>query len=253
MLHLANDYIRNNVIVGHSPQASTITQQTFSLIQCNNIKVELEKDCNSYIYSSLISFIDALNGLQNGFYSWPTVKLYYSVFYALRAYLGLNDICIFYVGTKAFNINLNNQTNANKISGTTHKVVMELFKQNFQNHVLLTQDIDQAHPFDWLTYLREYSNYKNPRFCEPNIPSHFTRIDSMNLKNALIAYNQDKNYLYAFDKDHAIIAYPLEIIKSVLHIYTNKGLTFDEVDLENIKEALSCINGTTGYFDSILD
>ena len=50
----------------------------------------LDADAADYTFSSLVSLADALSGIRQGFFSWSTVKLYYSVFYALRAFLAVN-------------------------------------------------------------------------------------------------------------------------------------------------------------------
>lgn len=251
MLHLANDYIRNSVITGHSPQVSSIPLQTFTPQNIARVKEELEKDSLSYLYSSMLSFIDALNGLKQGFYSWPTVKLYYSVFYALRAHLGFHKICLFYVGNKAFSIDLNTETNARKEKGTTHKAVLDLFKRKFPDHILLTQDIDQQHPFEWLTSLREVANYKQPKFCEPDVPEHFSKIESLCLESALHSYIKDDEYLLTFDHEHACVAYPLKLLKLILTDLVTRGLKFEEADMEHLCEALEQIGGAIECFSEL--
>ncbi|WP_158008864.1 hypothetical protein, partial [Vibrio tasmaniensis] len=138
--------------------------------------------------------------------------------------------------------------NAHKEGGTTHKVVLDVFKRSFPHNVLLSQDIDQKHPFDWLTDLREHTNYKNPKFCEPSTPTHFSKIENLCIATALQAYNEDEDYLYTFDDDHACVAYPLKIIRLALSEFDDKGLTFDNLDLEHISTALAQIDGATECF-----
>ncbi|WP_108254057.1 hypothetical protein [Vibrio cholerae] len=252
MPHLANEYIRNHVITGHSPQISTIPSQIFSQTHISSIRTELQNDSTHYLYSALISFIDALNGLNSGYYSWPTVKLYYSVFYSLRAYLGLNEYCIFYVGNKPFSINLKTENTAKKEGGNTHKVVLDVFRRVYADNVLLTQDIAQKHPFEWLVELREVANYKNPKFCEPNTPAHFSKIKSLCLLTVLQSYCADNLHLHTFDEDHAAVAYPLKILKMVLGEFLAKGLTFEDADTENIINSLTSISGAQVIFSELI-
>jgi hypothetical protein len=65
---------------------------------CGDVRVQkaLEEDAKDYYFSGLLSFVEALRGPPCGLSSWATVKLYYSVFYTLRAILALNEVAIFY-------------------------------------------------------------------------------------------------------------------------------------------------------------
>ena len=41
----------------------------------------LRDEATEYFYSAYVSICDALTGLDKGYYSWATVKLYYATFY----------------------------------------------------------------------------------------------------------------------------------------------------------------------------
>ncbi len=53
------------------------------------LKKRLLLDAGDYYQSALVSLVDGLRSIPSSFYSWSTVKLYYSVFYALRARLAI--------------------------------------------------------------------------------------------------------------------------------------------------------------------
>lgn len=172
----------------------------------------LHRDSLEYYYSAMVSVCDAVRGLGQGFYTWPTVKLYYAVFYLLRAILATRSICVFYLGTTPYSVLVRPGERLCKGCGNTHGFVLSIFKKHFAGNVLLSQDIGYTSPLDWLTAMRENANYKESKFCEPNLPDLFKKIMGSGLYLAIDEYFKDKSYLYAFDPDHAMLAYPLAVL-----------------------------------------
>jgi len=68
-------------------------------IEALHLQTLLHRDALDGYYSALVSFADALHGLQANYFSWATVKLYYALFYCLRALLSGAGVCIFYLGS----------------------------------------------------------------------------------------------------------------------------------------------------------
>jgi len=240
MWHLANDYIRTNIFpdVGTKPpEKKVVLAYKFSSYDTKLVLKALQEDASSYLYSSIISFLDALQGLKAGFYSWPTVKLYYSIFYSCRASLASHKICLFYVGRSAFSVNLNGNNIPLSQGGNTHQAVLELYRSSMPLSSFLAQEIDQEKPFEWFAYKREYCNYKQPKFCEPTIPAYFNKIDSIGAKSCLTAYNNDTN-LYLFDKDHAIVSYPYALILETIKEFSHVGINLDEPELQHLRNNL---------------
>jgi hypothetical protein len=85
-------------------QSQHTTSIPLTNAQASMLERSLIQDSMAYTYSGIISLANAISGLEHGAYSWSTVKAYYSSFYFLRAILALNKICIFYIGTKPYNI-----------------------------------------------------------------------------------------------------------------------------------------------------
>jgi uncharacterized protein (UPF0332 family) len=210
MVHQSQIYI-DNTILSNTLLSNVYlnSSQVDSLLNC------LNNDAKSYIYSATVSVGDAILGLRYNRFTWATVKLYYSTFYSLRAFLALDNICIFYHNRKPYYLEVESGKSPQKASGTTHKVVLEEFKRLNTNHLLLSQEIDLANPLNWLMEKREESNYKNAKFTEPEIPVHFTKIMQSQIRGAIEAYLTDSDDFYTFDKDHAILAYPLKCIQLV--------------------------------------
>ena len=62
--------------------------------QADDMAQLLGDEIASYYYKALLSYIESIPALTNKLFSWATVRLYYSVFYAIKAYLACNNIAI---------------------------------------------------------------------------------------------------------------------------------------------------------------
>lgn len=239
-MHLAQAYTNRQVTSGawHPP----LTTVTLRPKDAQALTQALNQDASNYIFLAWVSFADAVRGVQQCFYSWATVKTYYCLFYALRARLALHGFGIVYEGKKARGFDASPGTTFEKLSGNTHKVVLDRFAKKFPAHVLVSQTIGTLSPLDWMMERREAANYRDGRFCEPLAPAHFSRIESIGLRKALNAYCSDKTLLYAFDPEHAILAFPL----AVLHDVQNELRGRTNLRMES--EALSFLR--TGLKDS---
>lgn len=213
----------------------------------------LKNDAINYLYSALISYAEAIKGVEAGFFSWATVKLYYCAFYSLRSILSVDGLCIFYVGSKGFSIKVRQGECPIKANGTTHKLVMNLFKKNNSSSPFVTQEIDMDEPFDWLMMKREEANYKNGRFTEPGMPIIFNK-SSVGLQVLLKEYILDVEKKYCFDSDHAVLALPLEIIKEALNkLKTNTNFRLNTNDVRFLKSLLRVSGNPVVEFQKLID
>lgn len=200
----------------------------------------MRADASNFAFSALVSFTDALSGLRQEFYSWTTVKLYYSVFYSLRAILALNDYAIYYEGSKPRGIEASPGAIVEKLAeGNTHKTVLVTFARRHARHPLLSQKIGLEEPLDWLMRRREEANYTGV-FSEPLAPPHFERIHASGIRKSIEAYLDDS--LYTFDPDHAMIAFPLATIQAM----AADGARILEAGVDFVAKRLSDRHGAYG-------
>lgn len=207
-MHKAQHYIAHNVF-----NTSNTIHIPLNAVHASRIESELSNDSVSYFYSSVVSYADAIKGIQSNFYSWAIVKLYYSIFYAFRSILASNKSVIFYIGTKPYSLTCQPGATAKKESGNTHKVVISFFEQKFPSHILLSQDINLMSPCNWFIEKREEANYKLAKFTEPTIPQCLENTAKYSLRSLLGFYIDDKTHIHTFDKDHAMLAFPLKLIQ----------------------------------------
>lgn len=214
-MHRASEYLQSINKTGLGSVLSPIERQL--LESC------LHDDACSYYQSSLMSFIDALSSIPEGFYSWATVKSYYSVFYALRARLALAGQCVFYDGTKGRLLGTSAASFVSNVNTpSTHKTVLSRFSSLFPNDFFLTQEIDDESPLLWLVGKREEANYKQARFSEPFAPNHLNYAATTDVRQMLNAYLSED--LYVHSKEHAIVAFPFRLLIDLRKRLSNQGL-----------------------------
>ena len=113
-----------------------------------------------------------------------------------------------------------------RLKGNTHQVVLNEFAAE-RTHPHLISQIGGMSALAWLREKREDANYGKAKFEEPSIPVHFERIVEMGVRRAIDGYLSDQSYLYSFDADHAMLAYPLELWRQVLADIKNLPSQFE--------------------------
>jgi hypothetical protein len=134
---------------------ATRTKFLLSSSDAMSLSNALGKDSEGYLYNGILSIGSGIQSILNNNYGWATVKFYYSVFYLARANLGVNNICIVYDGSKPFSIISKPGEQLQKRKGTTHKLVLDQFRQNMSAHIMLGNDINAQCPLEWLMEQRE--------------------------------------------------------------------------------------------------
>lgn len=250
-MHKSQEYLSTSFLPANCSTSNAVNL-VLNRAQAYALSGHLDNDSRSYLFSSILSLSDAISGLNKCLWSWSTVKLYYSVFYALRAFLAANNYCIFYIGSKPMGLLSQAGSSPTRLEGTTHKVVLARFSNLNAHHFILSQEIDLINPFDWLMARREEANYKNARFWEPLAPAHFSKIESVGLRPLIKGYCGSDYILYLFDKDHAMLAYPLYVIREVVTLLKTKGTSLYEDDIKYLKSFLCDKSGPLPELHNLL-
>ena len=212
-MHRAADYLASKF----PAKVKKVVVQAYVLTAADAAAVvpRLRQDANDYYYSACISVIDGLRAVDAGFFTWSTVKFYYSVFYSLRAILAWNGVVVFWPEDSPFHVAATAGSNPSWASGKgSHKCMANCFRKLLPTHFLLRQDIELMNGIDWLLEKRESANYRLSRFQEPAVPEHYTRIVGTGVRQAITAY-LDPASILTFDKDHAIVSFPLAALRVV--------------------------------------
>lgn len=230
-MHKTQTYIVGTLFTG-TPSAATVQAHVINRAEATQISNYLQNDALSYIYSATVTVGDAIRGIRQNLFTWATVKLYYATFYSCRALLALDDISIFYVGSRPFSIEARAGKSPQRKKGQTHKVVLDEFESQGVVSRLISQPIEYISPLDWLMNKREEANYRLAKFKEPNVPEHFQKIVDLDVRQALTAYLQDSSKIYLFDPDHAMVSYPLTTLQYAydkLRGFNNLNFTDSEI------------------------
>jgi hypothetical protein len=212
-VHRAANYLQSQFPT--RPRRAVVEAYTITPRDVIALSPAIDQDADDYFYSACMSVVDGLRATEAGFYTWSAVKLYYSVFYSLRAILGWDRIVIFHpLEAGAYAVAVTPGAHPVLMPGKgTHKSLLEYFRRTRRAHPILQQDIELVDGLQWMLDKREGANYLTPRFCEPRIPDHFAKITSLGVARATGAYFGDRSGLLSFDKDHAIVSFPLAVLR----------------------------------------
>lgn len=206
--------VANRILEGVAP--CNISSHSLTSGDANRLLTSLHADARDAAYSGALSIAEAVQGLDRKLFTWATVKLYYSVFYLARAVLGFHGVGIIYSGTTPYAWVVAAGKSPTKRSGTTHKAVLDAFGLYCKSSVLISQQIGAEEPFTWLMARRVSANYSDPKFCEPNVPAHFSFIERHGVRRLVNDYIADASHLFTFDPEHAMLALPIAGLKLVL-------------------------------------
>jgi hypothetical protein len=210
----ADSYIAG--LFARNASKSVVRSKSLSQLEVTSLISGLHADAADFYYSGWISFLDALNGISKGFFTWPVVKLYYSVFYSFRAALAIDNVCAFHVNGSPFIVTAQPGQNPTSSGDRgTHKAVLKTFERNNPNHPMVSQQIDLEDAVDWIIARRESANYGHPRFSEPDSRGELEYVAVNGLRKILNAYVAEVSLLYVFDPDHAMVAYPLRALQLI--------------------------------------
>lgn len=187
-----------------------------SILQANQIRQTLLEDAGDFYFKGTLSLCEAIFSLSNSLYSWATVKLYYSIFYFLRASLAIKGIALVRKERELFYLkSLPEQLCIRARDRTDHKGTIFTFQDIFSaSDILQSNQINGCMAYIWLMHRREQVNYKEREFHDPNCSDCWLGIDSDvkdgKLDDWISSYIDDSSYIFCFQEDHACLALPLK-------------------------------------------
>ena len=247
-MHRCQAYLHQ---IGFKPPMQSGAFVPLTDVHSKNLSNCLREDCTMMLYSATVSLADAIRGLDENFHTWATVKLYYVVFYVARCQLALHNTLLFYITRTPFTLRTKAGDVPAKKKGQTHEVVLDEFAHLFANSRFLSQPIDIKSPLDWLRERREEANYKNPRFVESNIPSHFKGVLTHGIRKAIHAYLSDNGITYLFDPEHAMLAFPLLLWRDTINEARHHQL-LDTVFIDEISFLTKAFSDKEGPLSEII-
>lgn len=181
--------------------------------QADEFKRHLESEVASYYYKALLSYIESLSALEDKLFSWATVRLYYSVFYSIRAFLACEDIAILRQERRLYYIRAKEGEHFKRCEDTTdHKGSILTLCKLFKNvDPLLSNAVEGMDAYHWMMKKREEVNYKDMDFHDPFPPDFLETIhyevQARGIKSVIEKLIND-NWLYCFQEEYAVLGIP---------------------------------------------
>lgn len=183
-----------------------------SHVEAATLSNALTDDGRSVAQTVFASLADALISISGQRFTWATIKLYYTVFYTLKALTMLDGISVFYRGSSPFSVTAKAGDVFKRRNGNSHSIVFDEFRSEFQSDILLSQPIGNVDALSWIEELRNLASYKTAPFPDPQPGQHFLNA-SERLRLNVSTYFNDDVPIYAFQEDHAIVALPILALK----------------------------------------
>ena len=222
------------------------------------LKSVLIDDVRDYYFKGILSLYEALVSYEERRFSWPTVKLYYSTYYFLRAEMLIRNTILIRPsnGGALYRLTLSSGNQFikpnSKANNSDHKGTIYHFETLYKSvDPLLSNQINGVNSYDWMIASREQVNYKERIFNEPSSPSFWNGTNSLlkvsgSLDALLSIYINDNQYAYTFQNDHAILSIPLKRLLLTCDAFTTYGisslLTNSQVDFINKSTTYPSIN-----------
>lgn len=192
----------------------------------------LNDDALDFFYNGLISFSEGVDSIFLQRYSWATVKLYYSVFYMLRASLACNGIALLQ-NNGVYRLELKENQSPYKTTNdkykSTHTGTISHYIDLFgTSDKLLSNPIEDKTTYEWLKDVREIINYRAASFSEPlwlDIWNKFAEaLENNYLNDLLLLIQEDSDYIYCFQEEYAVVGIPIKRISNTIKEFFDCGL-----------------------------
>lgn len=192
----------------------------------------INQDALDFFNNAVISFSEGIDSIFNKRFSWATVKLYYSVYYLLRASLCCYNYALLR-NRRMYRLKIavgeSPYSTCNKKYNTTHEGTISHYKDVCSgSDVLLTNHIGDMDAYEWMEYVRNVVNYLDVSFREPACLDFWdiykTAVNDNTLSSLLNMLENDTNNIYCFQEDYAVVAIPIKRMKLTIDDLNRRGL-----------------------------
>lgn len=252
----AQSYLENAIDPNYDPtetdkekkKSFQQSAKNYILTQLDVIQIKelLNHDANDYMYSALVSFFNALQGLSLNNFSWATVELYYSLYYLFRAKIHYENFAIFRANGEYYYISAKPNEKIIQVKGkvprNTHESTIAIFKTLFPDNIIFSNTVDLINSIDWAKHNREIVNYLSVEFTDPTAMAFFEKFNSKELMQKNVKLILDDNSI-AFQPEFAMVGLPIILAKEIL---TDNNLDLKKLfSVEQLHHLYSIINTLT--------
>ncbi len=184
---------------------------------CAVLTGALRDDASDLYAKGLLSFCEGISNIDRQAYSWSAVKLYYAVFYFLRASLAAANYSL--VRNKSLYQLLiepgqSPQKKKQESYRNDHVAIVNIYADVLGvSDPLSANDIAGQNPYHWLMDKRHQVHYRQRIFHDPSPPDFMIEIvqklESVTLHTLLSTYLEREDLIYCFLESDACVALPL--------------------------------------------
>lgn len=222
----------------------------------------LVQDSVALYTKAIQTFSQALTGLYRKEFAWAVVKMYYSVFYAMRCELHASSVIAVKNGSIFYTTNVVGATFNSIQEKESHQTYIKLRKtlpaSVISHDTLLDNDIEAGSDvYSWMCSNRERVNYHSKHFADPEPDDVLAKIFNNyvlthKMTDLLNLYESD--LLYCFDTDHATVAVPyrkLRICRDLLCGNATK-VASEQIQLDNVRSQLLAVGIDSAVVDKMM-
>jgi hypothetical protein len=174
----------------------------------------VQEDVQGHFEKAALTLVQAIADLELGNRMWAAVKLYYSVFYALRVELHFNGLSVVRCGNSVFTCDQKHGstlTRYNNRERGDHPISISLTSKHLSGiDILLDAKLDGKTTYLWMKTLREIVQYKMRSAPETVGYDPFFPANQMSISDQIQLFLNDTDPYYCFDPDYAALAIPIK-------------------------------------------
>lgn len=246
---LKSDYCATNYLLQLVPSKVAAHQylrnRRLSDTEAQTLRLASTDDAHRYLYNAFVSFLGALHSFHDQEAVWTVTKMYYSVFYMMRASLCRSHYLVFHVPKGSSDSHT--QFVMSILPGavpevapntpSTHKLVARMFRERGYPSFMTGLEIAGDDPVQWLLKQREYWQYRSGRFPDPELPDSLATLDVTKLSLLFETYANDATGAYLSDPSHALLAFPFRMLAwSMSAAPLLMDGVVDSIDIEHLRK-----------------
>jgi hypothetical protein len=208
-----------------------LVQIQLTLADANTLADSAIADIRGQFERCALTLLQAIADLESGNRLWATVKLYYSVFYALRVELHINGFSMVRCG-KVFTSDRKQGSLLKRYNNSEkgdHGIAISLVTKHLsQTDILLDAKLEDKTTYLWMKNLREIVQYKMRTPPETVDYDPFFPRDQISISDQIDLFLQDRDPYYCFDPDFAALAIPIKRLQ-----LTSSHVKNERIDLSD--------------------
>lgn len=192
---------------------------------------DIKQDAIDFFYSGILSFAEGIDSIFLKRFSWATVKLYYSIYYLIRASMAAKGYATLRC-KGMFRLRIADgempYAKSAKRYQTTHEGTINHYRDQFGfADRLLSNKIGDFDAYEWMMNACEIVNYRSRSFLEPNyleIWEYFSTCVNDGTLVAELENLESDPYVKCFQEEYAIVAIPIKRVQQTIADLSSEGL-----------------------------